>query len=98
MAAGEAGLLLCDAEGRGKGGESAKQEIAFHCEACQRRAGSSVSGDQRGTSLSLKEKKSESFGEAAAYIVRWPHPFWQALAGFTAIGLCSTAAEPLVHL
>ncbi len=88
MAAGEAGSLLCDAEGSGKASESAEQEIVF----------SSVSGDQQGTSSSVKEKKSESCGEAATYIARWPRPFWRSLTGFAAIGSCSTAAEPLVEL
>ncbi len=32
----------------------------------------------------------------AADIARWPCPFWQDLAGFVAIGLCSSAADPLV--
>ncbi len=61
MAAGEAGSLLCDSEGSGKASKSAEQEIVF----------SSVSGDQQGTSSSVKEKKSESCGEAATYIARW---------------------------
>ncbi len=32
-----------------------------------------------------------SYDEMSAYIARCPRPFWQALAGFTAIGSCSTA-------
>ncbi len=56
-----------------------------------------ASADQRRMSSSLKEKKSEDPVKTPAYIARWPLPFWQALAGFIAIGSCSTTAEPLVH-
>ncbi len=38
-----------------------------------------------------------SYGETAAYIARWLCPFWRALAGFVAIGSCSSAANPLVR-
>ncbi len=38
-----------------------------------------------------------SYGETAAYIARWPRPFWRDLAGFVAIGSCSSAADTLVR-
>ncbi len=82
--------------GREEGGSAEQIEVAgSSCEAYQWRVGFWVSVDE--VVVAEGEEIWGSYGETAAYIARWPHPFWRDLAGFVAIGSCSSAADPLVR-
>ncbi len=79
-----------------EGGSAEQIEVAgSSCEACQRRVGFWVSVDE--VVVAEGEEIWGSYGETGAYIARWPRPFWRDLAGFVAIGSCSSAADPLVR-
>ncbi len=78
-------------------GKSAEQiEVAgSYCEACQRRVGFRISVDE--VVVAEGEQIWGSYGETTAFIARYPARFGGNLASIVAIGLCSSAAEPLVR-
>ncbi len=71
----------------GGSGESAElRDCLFHYKACQRREGFESHRSAKNVVCAKREKIQWWIQWWNAYIARWPHPFWWALAGFVAIG------------